>query len=286
MKKDPVILAKSRLPKDASSLRDLLGYLLSPYFGVLCFLGRTAKKNLTKRYVVLLEVLIAMALTMGLLSFLFASYSQIEYVDAQIEKENEHSFRKLYLSARLAAILPKAISNSANDSPDFFFGLTQDGGNPIKSGTPSLIFAFDNGVQLDAEFSKNVLGRLYVDESNRLCLAIWPGITRWQDPPDPPTKHEVLFENVEGIHFEFYVPPLGDRKMIWEKNERKITEGKGITFDIGGGWRSEWQPEYELLPPLIRITLTLTSKMQNGENEKVILTYPLPMSPLFILYNQ
>lgn len=235
-----------------------------------------------RRYFMLLEVLIALGLTMLLLSILMTFYMQISQVSAELEKEQEKSFKKLYLSTRLAAIVPKAIAPTNKDKDFFFFSASANDGL-TKGGTQTLVFTFDNGVKLDTAFANHVIGRLYINQENQFCLALWPSPKRLTDTAYPPMKHEVLFENVEDLAFEFFVPPTRNRKLVFSKSKSKFKETEFLKTETLGEWKKEWQQEYNELPSLIKIILTLKGKK---EPEKIILAYPLPLSRFVIVYDE
>lgn len=236
----------------------------------------------SRRYVVLIEVIIAMTLTIALLTLLMGFYSQVERTNLAAEKVQNKSFQKLYLSTRLAEILPKTLAAS-DSKKDFIFYTPANWDGVSLSNAPSLLFSFDNGVRLASEFSDHVIGKLYVDKDGAFSLGMWPSFLRWNDVTSPPMKNEVLMENVEQLQIEFYVPPQRDRKIIWEKNKAGIKASEDLQLDNLGGWRTEWLQEYKELPVLIRLTL----KVKTAEGpEEIVLVYPLPNSHLFIMYER
>lgn len=239
-----------------------------------------------RRHFILLEVLIAMALTMILISILLIFYMQVNKFNSELEKKQDYSFKKLYLSTRLASVLPKAIAQNDPDK-DFFFFTTTANDSSTKSGTTALMFAFNNGVKLDSAFANHVLGRLYLSSEGQFCLAIWPSPTRWTDVTVPPIKKEVLFEHVENLTFEFYIPPSKNREIIWQNHKPAITMKKTDLLKLSpiGEWKHEWQQEYEALPYMVRVTLTVGPKgTSSGKQETFTFTYPLPNSPFMIMY--
>jgi hypothetical protein len=236
-----------------------------------------------KRHVILLELLIAMALTMILVTAVMGIYRHVEYLNAEGEKAQQRNFKQLYLSGRLAEILPKAIA-SRPANPDFLFFSSNASDGHSMAGSSSLIFTFDNGVKLSPDIAGTVVGKLYLDKNKSLSLAVWPSFLRWKTAIDPPIYHEVLFDNVEQLAIEYYVPPDGNRKLILDNHRVKVNPlSDKLQLDNQGGWRKEWLPEYSELPPLIKLTLTLGTKA--GE-KKITLTYPLPNSNLIILYGR
>jgi len=227
----------------------------------------------------LIEVVIAMALTIMVLTLLLSFYSQVDRANTELEKEQDASFQKLFLANRLASVLPKIVS--PNDKKgNFFFYTSLAAGGLVSDNTPTLVFTFDNGVKLDPSFSNYVLGRLYVDEKRRLCLAIMPSPPRWIETVNVPIKIEVLFENVDKMTMEFYIPPVKDRNIIWQNHKPSaIKQSQTLVMDVEGGWKTEWMQEYNELPVLIRLKLEISGK-------PLILVYPIPMSNLILVYDK
>ncbi|MGZ3732859.1 MAG: hypothetical protein ACXU9U_03890, partial [Parachlamydiaceae bacterium] len=164
-------------------------------------------KHLTsiRRHFMLLEMLIALLLTIFLLSLLMSIYLHISKINTELEKEQDQSFKKLYLSTRLATIIPKTIS-SRNSDKDFFFFSALANDSLTKSGTQTLTFTFDNGVKLNPDFANHVIGRLYVNTSNQLCLAIWPYPEK-DNLQKNLSDTIVLQDNVNRCSWDFYFPP-------------------------------------------------------------------------------
>lgn len=246
-------------------------------------------KNFTRRPFLLFEVLIAMSLVMVLLSALMGFYIEINRLNAATEKEQEIVFKKLLLSTRLASILPQAIGSPkanltkkdvSSQGGDFFFYSSPANDSFTKGGTQTLTLTFDNGINLNPSFSYHVLGRLYVDTENRFCLALWPSPTWWDEMAVPPMKHEILFENVEDLRFEFYLPPIKDRKAILPNSTRGASkEDSLLILGPTGEWKDSWLQEYNELPSLIRVILTV-----KGVPTPLTFVFPLPQSRFIIVY--
>lgn len=249
-------------------------------------------KAFNKRCFVLLEVLIAMGLTIIILSALMGFYFEVSRINIALEKEQQVSFHKLYLTTRLSAILPKTVS-PAEVEKDFFFYSSLSSDPFSLAGSQSLTFVYDNGVKLDPAFSNNVLARLYVNSDGELCLATWPSPRRWNEFNFPPVKHEVLFTGVENLAFEFYVPPYKDRKTILANTKGRGTYKQSDLLKLNpeGEWKQEWQQDYEELPALVRIVLRLKSDAKSSpdrkmQEEQLTFLFPLPNSRLIIVYGE
>ncbi|MBA2728426.1 MAG: hypothetical protein H0U49_09680 [Parachlamydiaceae bacterium] len=238
--------------------------------------------KISRRYMLLVELLIAMSLTMVILSMMLVFYDQVDRANSALEKEQNHSFRMLYLSTRLAAVVPKAVSSN-NPEKDFFFFSSTGIDSFAKPGTSSLVFAFDNGVKFDPIYSNHVIGRLYVNQQDQLCLATWPAPSRWKEGEIPPMKNEVLYDHIESLFFTFYIPPAKERQIILDNNRLKKPKNDDLPLEIAGDWKSEWSQEFKDLPALIKIFIGVNTSQ--GKQE-IVLAYPLPKSNQIILYDR
>lgn len=235
-----------------------------------------------KHHQTLLEVIIAMALTIIILTTLNFFYQQVDALDTKITQVQAESFRMRYLENRLAAILPTAQSLK-NAPKDFYFFTGKDVGTLIKPGSSTLVFTYDKGVDLNKKLSNNVLGRLYLDTSDRFCLATWPSPLRWKVNANPEMLKEVLLEEVEMVKMSFFFPPRKPRKDFSEKKEQKLIDqnsGRVPPTEPEGQWTDSWDPGWLQLPALIRIEITRKSM------EKYVLVYPFPNCEKTIVYER
>lgn len=217
-----------------------------------------------RHYLTLVEVLISLALTMLLLSTLTYFYQDVSKMNAEYEKLRKEGFQQTYVENRLANILPKAVSPT-DKKKDFSFFTSGDANGFLKMGQPSLVFTFDSGVELDKSFANHVVGRLFLNRENQLILATWPSPKRWDAVKLPPMKKEVLMEQVDSIHFEFYVPPANGKD--------------AHTIEPKNAWHKEWKQEYQKLPALVRLLLTRQGKT-------ITFVFPIPASDMVIHYEQ
>lgn len=225
----------------------------------------------SKRHVTLIEVVIAMSLTLIVLSTLTYFYQEMATLDAMGERQQQKNFQMLYVGNRLMTSIPKTIDNRKSD---FVFFTPRDVDPLLMPGSPSLIFTFDNGVKLDPLFANNVLGRLYLDNKGRLTLAKWPSPTRWKTG-NPPMKKEVLMEGVKEMEFAFFSSPDRGKR---ENNYQKASPIAPPTPQ--GEWAfSEWSKDYQQLPLMMKITLT----MEEDDTEYVF-AFPLPNAKEPVIY--
>lgn len=238
-----------------------------------------------KGFVSLLEVMIAMTLTVLVLTTLTYFYRQVIVIGSDLDKVQKESFEKRYVENILSDVLPKATSEKDPKNDFVFFTAPEEIG---LTKSPSLIFTFDNGIDIDKVFSNNVIGRLFVDPSGRLILAYWPSPKRWDGNPSPPMKKEILLEGVDSLGFEFFIAPKKDsepKKETATKDEKKSTDKPEAEKDVDpepqGDWRKDnWPADYKQLPAMIKLNLTLNSK------EKLTFVYPFPNTKRPITYDQ
>lgn len=244
--------------------------------------------SLRKRHLSLLEVLIALVLTVAILMTLTFFYRQVTEMGAATDHISAENFKMRYIETRLAAILPKTVSHSKSDFT--FFSLGDEG--LTKPGSQTLIFTFDNQVSLDKAFSNHVLARLYLDKNGNLMIAYWPSPKQWENQT-PPIKKELLLQGVENLAFEFYIPPAKKEKVPQEKetikkplekqkeNENSLSEGKKISEpEPKGDWRKQpWLQDYKQLPVMVKLIVTL-----RNHPEPLIFIYPLANAKSHIVY--
>lgn len=249
-------------------------------------------KKIKKRPVTLLELLISIVLTIVILTTLLFFYRQVGLIGIETDKVMADNFRMRYVESRLAKILPNTVADKGDDNKDFVFFSVNDEGL-TKPGSQSLIFTFDNGVSLDKEFSNHVLARIYVDKDNNLMLAYWPSPKRWLNGVIPPIKKEVLLEGADSVRFEFYIPPekkenkppaaedekasqpnKPDKPPAPQKKEKASPEPKG-------DWRRDlWLKEYETLPAMIRVIVTMPKEVK-----PVTFAFPIARSKNHVTYD-
>jgi hypothetical protein len=237
-----------------------------------------------KAHVILLELMIAMGLTLVILSSLMFFYHQVNLINAEMDREQNESFKKLYLENRLANILPKTVS-STDPSTDFHFFTSQDMGGLFKQGMPSLVFSFDNCVQLDKQMSYHVIGRVFLDQDGNLMLAKWPVEKRWKENETPPMTKEVLLDNVENLSFSFFIPPDKAKKALTEEKQPQPTQVKlEIPQELKGRWVEVWNKEYHQLPAIVK--MMMTRKDRFGKDEVLTFAFPLPNALNPVTYDE
>lgn len=219
-----------------------------------------------KRHATLLEVLIAMTLTILVLTTLMFFYQQVSFINIDIDKVQAEHFNLRYVENRLAEILPRTISEKDKRKDFVYFNLNDEGIG--KSGSQSLIFTFDNEVSLDKIFSNHVIGRLYLDKNDRLILAYWPSPKRLEGVTPIPMKKEILFEGAESLAFEFFIPPekAGEAKLS-KPSESPSPEPKG-------DWRRQlWSKDFNKLPAMVRVIIGVKDKDKKGK-ETITFVFP------------
>jgi len=148
-----------------------------------------------KRYITLLETLIALTLMTLLLSTLLGTWLFTSKLRSTIAKQEEKSFRELTTGTRLTKLLTSP--SSPRETPFYFYTDEKE--------NPALIFTYDNGTGQGPLFSNTVLGKLFVDKEKRLTLITWPSPERELVRPLP-YRRETLLKEVKSIQFFFYFP--------------------------------------------------------------------------------
>lgn len=256
--------------------------------------------KISKRPVSLMEMLIAMVLTISILMTLTFFYQQVVMIGEDIDQIKSRDFYTRLVENRLAYILPRTLP--VKDKNFAFFSIGDEG--ITQPGSQSLIFTFDNGVSLDKVFSNQVICRLLVDKQGRLILAFWPVPSNWEKNLPPPMKQQILLEGVESMEFAFFIAPAppekpkektaepskDPKKPLPEKDEANKEGEKENKDDSSsktkqepepkGDWRQEpWLKEFNQLPVMVKIILKL-----DGVNDKVTFVYPLVNTNSHILY--
>jgi type II secretory pathway pseudopilin PulG len=194
----------------------------------------------------LLEVLIALGLTLMILTFLLLAYAESERTASFWREREEKEFSKLFLQRRLGEVFRNLLET---DQEKAFFFTTDEIPGTTAPGSSILVFSYDNGFLRDAALSKSVLAALFVDIKGTLNLITWPARGLWGDMQVPPFHREALMEDLSLFQMEFF-PMEGDRKLEWTK------EG--------------WSKERKDLPGAIKITAT-------KKNEAPLVFYfPIP----------
>ncbi len=131
-----------------------------------------------KRNFTLLEILIALGLTLLILSSLLAAYFGAERSAAWWKKEENAQFAERFFYHRLLEVFNHLVEVDQNTT--FFFTTNSSSGYTLP-GSLSLIFSYDNGASLDANLAGTVLARLYIDAQGNLTLLTWQDRELWGD---------------------------------------------------------------------------------------------------------
>lgn len=247
------------------------------FLRLICTTSKTRKKKskCCYRHVTLIELIIAMSLTMLIMTSLAYFYRQIDYLNQETEVQQGVLFQQLYLTTRLTDVIPRALSPQSRKG-DFYFYTTPSTDSATRG--VNLVFSFDNGVKLDTQFSQSVIGRLFIDKSNRLCLGVWPSSNRWKEALNPPMKCEILQENISSVSYRFYIPPKKDRKKVWEQGKINVKLSDTFPQTEEGEWKTEWPAAWEQLPAAMEITL------ERGKEPPLVIAFPLPNSNFMVVY--
>ena len=232
----------------------------------------------------LLEALIAAALAVTVLSSISYFYSQIDQINIKTTALQKESFEQRYAEDRLAAVLTRAVPER-DSKKDFLFLTVNDPGGIFHQTSPtSLLFVYDNLVDLNHPFANHVLGRIYLDPKGNLCLATWPSPKRWEDGVNPPVKNEILMTGVDSLRFSFFIPPeknwkLETSKKATENNSQPVAQKATVIPGPEGSWITEWRDDYHMLPGIIRVEV-------KKNNNLVRFAFPLTETSRQIVYTQ
>lgn len=227
----------------------------------------------SKRAITMLELLISLTLTVLILSTLTYFYHQLTMAGMVLDRQQSENFQERYVENRLMSVLPRTIS-STDASNEFHFFTSQEIGHLFSFGSQSLVFTFDNCVQLNKDMAYHVIGRLFLDNEGRFILATWPSEKRWKENEPIPFSREVLMEGVSQLRFTFFVPLKKER--LDSKVEDDPLEG------VRGGWIDRWDSSYRQLPALIKVIIT---RQVDDEETELIFAYPFPHTLQPITYD-
>lgn len=194
-----------------------------------------------KRFFTLLEILIALSLSLIIMGVLLSYYFQMSRVNILSDQAAIKAFEMRTVQNRLQDMVRRILPPKEKR---FFF----TGGNDpalFLTGTSNLIFSYDNGIVFDEALSNETLGRLFVDPENNLTLMTWVKRDKWEDNVIPRFHSEVLLTGVTGFVIKFFAayqdnPDLPELSL--------------------GNWPDHWQREYQQLPALIQFVITKDGK--------------------------
>ncbi|MGA8164109.1 MAG: hypothetical protein WB791_03670 [Waddliaceae bacterium] len=237
---------------------------------------------LQRRCMTLLELVISMTLTIAILTTLSYFYLQVNQMSREMDRMQNESFERRHVEHRLATILPQTVSSKSHHK-DFHFFSCVDSNDLFKPGSQSLLFTFDNQVQLNKEMSGRVIGRLYLDKKRNFTLAMWPSEKRWKNE-NPPIRREILMENIDTLKFSFFAPPSKGKTFREQQKEnvKKDMERLPDSVRENRSWETEWKPEYHQLPAIVKITL---ARRKGKEEQTWDFAFPLPHALHPIIYD-
>jgi hypothetical protein len=187
-----------------------------------------------------MEVLIGLTLFAMLMSVMFLIFWRCSKVTEIITKER-HLYEKLVVvQSRLQNVLSKSIFNKNIKALSSYFYIEEAKGSLGKS----LIFKFENDIELTNDFLLLLGAKIYVDEQKQLCLALWQHEEPLKEVPQNVRK-EVLLDGISNLDIEFFAPPLLATNSKAQKNEEMPLDRCT--------WLSTWPQEATLRPALIKL---------------------------------
>ena len=193
-----------------------------------------------KRYITLIELLVALVLAAVLYSGLFGFYSQMNKTAARLDHEREQTEEWLFMQARLAhcfnnlVCAQRSLMNKGNGK---YFFFDED----------SLVFSYNSGHNKESPFSGAVLAKIELKDEKLI-------LRRWPLPLKKPLllQKEVLIEKADAMKLLFY-----------EKGE----------------WQDEWPfDKKSAAPEFVKLELRRTGSLEpstfvfqlnNGSSHKV-----------------
>lgn len=163
-----------------------------------------------------------------LITFLFSFFVQSAKLEKRLESARSQIFARNHLQIRLQDLLT-GLSRSTG-RPSFYTQVFPS------EKTASLVLLFDNGIDPDPLFSGPVIGRIYLDKEENLCLAYWP----LEVKKNRPWRKEILFFHASDLEFQF----LGQKKEM---------DPKVRTVTAALGWHPRWTKERANLPSMVRL---------------------------------
>ena len=137
----------------------------------------------------LIEVFVACALFSLISYYLFASFKSASLLVKRLECGKSHVLQQQYLHQRLLPLFAKTTAATYVDEES--------------ADHPFLLFAFDNGVDIDPDFCGPVHGRLYINEAQNLLLEIAP-----QQAAQKAPRKEVLETQIASIEWDTHIARL------------------------------------------------------------------------------
>ncbi len=156
-----------------------------------------------KRYVTLIELLVALALASIMFSMLFGYYYQLKKMELKLEYKREDIQEWRSFQARLSNIFLRLKTQKGNiqnkEHSEHLFFTERD--------TNNLVFTYNNGSSLNPVFSNTVLAKLYIDEEGTLSLIRWPWKKEGYDADGIATlqfEKETFLRGLDRVVYKFY----------------------------------------------------------------------------------
>lgn len=186
---------------------------------------------------ILIEVIIAISLFAILLSVLFGIFSSYIKTDQAITKARGRYEKLLLAQVKLQRVFAHT---DFTDRDHNYFYLDADG---------SLVFTYDNSYEIATQFPNTVLAKLYVEDENKLQLAIWEHSEDHYETVPERFRKDFILDNVSDIEFEFFKAPF------IQKDKAKKTKTEADPDIAQGRWVSTWEKKLKSAPTLLKITL-------------------------------
>lgn len=151
------------------------------------------------RAISLLEVMIGLALTTILLTFLFSSFRELMQTSSKLSKMRQEKHWEYVMQVRLNQVF-EGIHNGS------VFTI-----EPYRDIDPrALHFTFNNGIDPDPKFCQELEGFLFLNKEKEFCLMI--------ESKDGKLRKEVFLKNGSDYSIQFFDPATKKWFKEWDFN--------------------------------------------------------------------
>jgi type II secretory pathway pseudopilin PulG len=187
---------------------------------------------------VLVEVIIAISLFGLLLAALFGIFSNYIKTDQALTKARTRYERLLLAQTKLQRIFAHTVFTN----PEYHHFYLNDANE--------LIFTYDNCFETATQFPAIVLAKLFVDEENKLNLAIWLHDEEPIEKSPEKFRKDFILDNISKVEFEFFKAPLS------QKERAKKTKTEESPDVPQGHFVGTWPKKLKSSPTLLKMTLS------------------------------
>lgn len=231
-----------------------------------------------RRFMTLMEVLVAMVLTAALLSILLFFYWEASELNKLNDQAIQENFQLRYVDNRLSDVFSHLNPSQDTKRPFYFFSTKAFADAGIAQGQ-ALVFGYNNGVKKNPLFSSDVVGVLLLDRFHRLSLITAPPPIKWEHGIDHIHK-EILMEDVKEIKFSFTEP----KEMDVEQHAGVPGLSTLFEWDFRPDPKKAGKKRDNRVPAIIKMTIKLEQEGGDERGSSREFTFVLPRYNQPILY--